>query len=156
MRQLIDADLARYAKFVKPGTDAADYHSIKTQWAAAQAAVAPLVKGSVRDTAATQALVGKVDNANFVPLQTSVTSWLSVNQALANRNARKITATYHSAKTVGIVLLIVAVLLGLAIAFFVSRSIKQRVDVVLDRIRSLQQHCITWVREGIEAFAAAI
>jgi hypothetical protein len=72
---------------------------------------------------------------------------------LANRNARQITSNYHSALTIGIVLLLVTVLLGLGTALLVSRSITRRVDVVLERIRSLQTHCTTWLCEGVEALA---
>jgi methyl-accepting chemotaxis protein len=49
------------------------------------------------------------------------------------------------------------VLLGLVavgIAFLVSRQIKQGVDVVLDRLTSLREHCTNYIREGLEAFAS--
>ncbi|MGA2925653.1 MAG: hypothetical protein ABSG43_06575 [Solirubrobacteraceae bacterium] len=47
----------------------------------------------------------------------------------------------------------VSVLLGIGIALSVSGSIKRRVDVVLSRLRSLEDHCLTHVGDGLEAFA---
>jgi methyl-accepting chemotaxis protein len=54
--------------------------------------------------------------------------------------------------TVGLLVLLAVVAIG--IAFAVSRQIKSGVDVVLDRLRSLQDHCTTYLREGLEAFAS--
>ena len=62
-------------------------------------------------------------------------------------------STYSSAKTIGIVLLAITVLLGLGIAFLVSRSIKSAVDVILERLSSLRDKCAQNLKAGIEALA---
>ncbi|MGZ6616347.1 MAG: methyl-accepting chemotaxis protein [Solirubrobacteraceae bacterium] len=73
---------------------------------------------------------------------------------LVRREADSASASSQSsAQTLMLVIALVALFAAAAIAFLVSRSIKRGVDVVLDRLRSLQEHCITYVREGLEAFA---
>jgi hypothetical protein len=51
------------------------------------------------------------------------------------------------------VLLLIAFLVGLGIAFAVSRAIKRGVDTVLDRIQSLESRDVMSVTEGLNAFA---
>ena len=89
-----------------------------------------------------------------------VATWQSATIAVAADNlvwasekVKSNASTYSSAKTIGIALLVIAVLLGLAIAFLVSRSIKSAVDVVLDRLSSLRDKCATNLKAGIEALA---
>jgi methyl-accepting chemotaxis protein len=76
-----------------------------------------------------------------------------VNETQAAAASRDIDSTYTSSRTQTIVLLVVTFLLGLGIAFLLSRSIKRGVDVVLDRLVSLRDRCVAYVQEGLEAFA---
>jgi methyl-accepting chemotaxis protein len=76
------------------------------------------------------------------------------NENEAAAASRGIDSTYTSSRTQTIVLLVVTFLLGLGIAFLLSRSIKRGVDVVLDRLVSLRDRCVTYVQEGLEAFSA--
>ena len=136
--QTIDTDLKNYARLARPGQDTVDYHQVQAQWAAAQSANSPLLSRTIQDTPATAALVSKLDTQTFTPLQTLLGSWSVVNQKTTAADTGKITSAYSSARTLGIALLVLAVVIGLGIAFLVSRSIKRGVDVVLDRLRSLR------------------
>jgi methyl-accepting chemotaxis protein len=149
----IGAQFDAYAPLASAGQDTTDYHRARAQWAAAQAATAPLLSPKVRAGAFVQALVARLDDHDFTPLQSLLGSWIALNERSGTVDAGRIASTYSSARTLGIVLLIVALLIGAGIAFVVSRSIKQRIDVVLTRITSIAEHCMTYLREGIAAFA---
>jgi len=150
----LDTDLRNYARLASPGQDTTDYHSVQAQWAMFKTANGPLLSSTVRESPATSALVLKLDTQNLTPLQTLVASWSGVNQKVAAAGSQTSASTYSSARTLGIGLLVLAIAVGLAIAFLLSSSIKRGVDVVLDRLRSLQDDCATYVREGLEAFAS--
>ncbi len=151
--QTIDTDLRNYAKLAGAGQDTVDYHQVQAQWAAAKSADSPLLSSTIQNTPATQALVSKLDTQTFTPLQTLMTSWSGVNQKTAAADTRTSASTYSSALTLGIVLLVLAVVIGVGIAFLVSRSIKRGVDVVLDRLHQLQMKGMAHLREGLEALA---
>jgi methyl-accepting chemotaxis protein len=87
----------------------------------------------------------------FDALKQTIVSWGQLNVALGAAQVTSNASTYSSAQTLGIGLLALAVLTGLAIAFMVSRSIKRAVDVVLERLSSLRDNCMSYVREGLEA-----
>jgi methyl-accepting chemotaxis protein len=89
----------------------------------------------------------------FLNLQQETVAWANDNVQWGNAQLNSNSSTYSSAKTLGIGLLVLLAVVALGIAFLVSRSIKTGVDVVLDRLRSLQDHCANYVREGLEAFA---
>jgi methyl-accepting chemotaxis protein len=117
----------------------------------------------LRDRVRSLTQAGQVSAAGTVNLQSSaafgtVVSSLGTlttfNEAEAAQASRDIASTYSSSRTETIVLLAVTLLLGLGIAVLVSRSIKRTVDVVLDRVTSIRERCMTYLREGLEAFAA--
>jgi methyl-accepting chemotaxis protein len=149
----INADMASFAKLVSPGQDTTDYHTAESQWAAFKSANAPLLSKTVVETTATRALVDTLDTQNFTPLQNLFTSWSSVDEKVANRDTATSASTYSSARTLGILLLVVAIALGLGIAALVSRAIKRGVDVVLDRMTSLRDQGAASLMAGIEALA---
>jgi methyl-accepting chemotaxis protein len=65
----------------------------------------------------------------------------------------KIANAYSSGKGIILLVLLLAVLLGGALAFVLSRSISRGVRDVLDRLTKLRDNCITGLRGGIEAVA---
>ncbi|MGO9972128.1 MAG: MCP four helix bundle domain-containing protein, partial [Solirubrobacteraceae bacterium] len=121
--QTIDTILSNYAKLAGPGQDTTDYHEVQAQWAAFTSANGPLLSRTVSQGPATQALVLKLDNQTVTPLQTLLASWSAVNQKTAAADTQTSAATYSSARTLGIALLVLALVIGSGIAFQVSRSI---------------------------------
>jgi methyl-accepting chemotaxis protein len=75
------------------------------------------------------------------------------SDAYAKATNKRIADTYSSGRTFVLVALILAVLLGVGLAFALSRSILRGVRDVLDRISSLRDVCITGLRDGIAAVA---
>ena len=89
----------------------------------------------------------------FTKLQTDLTKWRTANIVQANAQAKSNHSAYNFALALGIALLALVVLIGAGIAFGVSRSISRRIQVVLERLRSLQDHCVTYLRQGVTAMA---
>ena len=50
-------------------------------------------------------------------------------------------------------LVLISALLGFGIAFLISRSIQRSVADVLDRLKSLSDHCVAGLRDGIAAIS---
>jgi methyl-accepting chemotaxis protein len=65
-----------------------------------------------------------------------------------NRNAEA-EATFSSARTQALVLLIVALIVGFGIAFLVARGITRIVGEILQRVRSLGDNCLTDLQVGL-------
>jgi methyl-accepting chemotaxis protein len=149
----IQALLNKYASMTSGSADARLLHSVQTQWAALKSGTTRLATlgSSASDHTAEVALVHSTLPA-FSSLRKTLKSWVQTNLTLANAKVNSNASTYSSAVMIGIALLVVAILLGLAMAFVVSRTIKRGVDVILDRLRSLQDRCVTFVQEGLEAF----
>ena len=89
----------------------------------------------------------------FKALTGTLGTWARVDARLAERKLTANRSAYSTVRLIGIGLLALAIVLGVAIAVTVSRSIKRRVDVVLGRIRSLERNCMTYLRDGLEALA---
>ena len=134
--------------------DKQDWNAVKATWAAYKAKTANLrIVGAGAGSSAAAVAVIHNSQAAFDATSAAIDKWRSDNVAWANAKLKSNDSTYSSAKTLGIVLLALAVLLGLGIAFVVSRSIKSAIDVVLDRLTSLRDKCATNLKAGIEALA---
>ncbi len=126
---------------------------MKSQWDAYMAGTATLQTVGAGGVNAASLAVVRNSQAPFDALSKTIDSWRQNNLAWADQKVKSNASTYSSAQTLGIVLLAIAVLVGLAIAFLVSRSIKRNVDLVLDRLTSLRDKCATNLKAGIEALA---
>src|ERR1035438_1556757 len=89
----------------------------------------------------------------FATVQSSLFKLAAFNRAEAAQAAKDISSTYSSSRTQTIVLLVISLIIGMGLAFVVSGSIKRAVDVALDRLTSLCDRCMTYLREGMQAFA---
>jgi methyl-accepting chemotaxis protein len=117
---------------------------------------------ALRDRVRSLTLAGHVSAAGTINVQTVVAfaaarsalgKLTAFNQVQAARASRTIHFAYSSSRTQTVVLLSITLVLGAGIAWLVSRSIKQTVDVVLDRVISIRERCMTYLRDGLEAFA---
>jgi methyl-accepting chemotaxis protein len=89
----------------------------------------------------------------FTALQKTVNAMSAMSAKQAAKLDRADQSNYSSARTLGLILLALALVIGGTVAFTLSRSIKRAVDAVLSRINSLKDNCIVFVSEGLGAFA---
>jgi methyl-accepting chemotaxis protein len=78
---------------------------------------------------------------------------IALNDAGGAASSEEANATYSSAITWVIVLLLAGVLLGLFIAIYVSKYLSKGISQVSDRIQSLSEICITNLSKGSEQLA---
>ena len=91
--------------------------------------------------------------AAYEKLALTVAADVKINSDQANLMHAEIDSAYRSSRLLIIVLVAVALIVGLGLAFVVSRSIRRSVADVLDRLRSLSEHCISGLRSAIGALA---
>jgi methyl-accepting chemotaxis protein len=146
--------LHRYGSMVSNSQDAQFLRSTQSGWSAYLRDTAQVVTlgASTTDHTAALALVSKTKPA-FASLKQDADAWAKLNVNLANQKLQSNDSSYSSARTLGIGLLVVLALVAMGIAFMVSKSIKSGVDVVLDRLGSLRDHCASNLQAGIEALA---
>ncbi|HET9123718.1 MAG TPA: methyl-accepting chemotaxis protein, partial [Solirubrobacteraceae bacterium] len=147
--------LAGYASQVSDARDARYWHEAQrlfSQYRSAMTAGHYTQLAKSHDLARQQRLMDATEGI-FSSLQTEATNWSQFKNRLGRATVRSNARVFSTAQTVGIALLALALLLGVGIAFLVSRGIKRGVDVVLDRLRSLETHEIAAVTEGLNAFA---
>ncbi|MCZ2108425.1 MAG: MCP four helix bundle domain-containing protein, partial [Dehalococcoidia bacterium] len=72
-------------------------------------------------------------------------------EAAARTRAGDLTSATSSAQRMVIVVSVVAVLLGLGIAFYLARRIKSDVALVSSRMKSIEENCLVSLEQGIKA-----
>jgi methyl-accepting chemotaxis protein len=90
----------------------------------------------------------------FTALQKTIGTISALSAKQAAKVDRADDSNYSTGRTLGLILLVLAILIGCTVAFTLSRSIKRAVDAVLGRINSLKDNCIVFVWEGLGAFAS--
>ncbi|MHB1836056.1 MAG: methyl-accepting chemotaxis protein, partial [Solirubrobacteraceae bacterium] len=148
----ISSTLQASARLLTNATDRRLWRSVENLWAAYSHQTSQLEAVALGSQAAGLKLIDS-SSAAFQQLDNTATTWLNDNIQWGKQKVQANASTCSSAVTTGIVLLAVAILLGLGIALLASRSIKRAVDVVLDRLSSLRDHCATNLMAGIEAMA---
>jgi methyl-accepting chemotaxis protein len=91
--------------------------------------------------------------AAYKKLAQTVAADFRLNSAQANRIDDANDSAYRSSRIVITALILASVLLGLGLAVMVSRSIRRSITDILDRLRSLSEHCIGGLRIAIRALA---
>jgi methyl-accepting chemotaxis protein len=76
----------------------------------------------------------------------------SVEESAAQRY-KEIQDVKASSRELVMGLVIVSALLGFGIAFLISRSIQRSVADILDRLKSLSEHCVAGLRDGITSIS---
>jgi methyl-accepting chemotaxis protein len=147
--------LKNYGSMVSNATDQRILGQVRQGWTAYESATNALDTLARNPNASIAQAAAATDRTQqeFLNLQQETVTWANDNVQWGNEQLNSNNSTYSSAKTLGIGLLVLLAVVAIGIAFAVSRQIKSGVDVVLDRLRSLQDHCMNYVREGLEAFA---
>ncbi|MBJ7332512.1 MAG: MCP four helix bundle domain-containing protein [Solirubrobacteraceae bacterium] len=106
----------------------------------------------VSDPATTQRLSKDLDAA-LARLMKASSAFSTQGNEFADDAADDITAVYTQSRTIVLIALGLAVVLGLALAFLISGSIRRGVAAIRDRLSSLQQNDTASLRAGLAAIA---
>ena len=109
-------------------------------------------KTSTAHTDASEHLANKV-----APLGTSlVTEVKALNTVLQSQAEAKVAdskANYDRAVKILLTAIVVGVVLGLAVGFYIARQVKTATVAVVNRLTSLQEHCVSDLEAGIRALS---
>jgi methyl-accepting chemotaxis protein len=135
---------AAYRKLASDDRERALLGTAQTQWSSylrQTARIPALSRGGRSDDAAT-ILVGS-GRAAFNASQASLEALAAHDDRVAAASVRAADDAYGSARTLVLVLLAVALLVGGATAVLIARSIRSNVGRVIDRLGLLRDHCTT-------------
>jgi methyl-accepting chemotaxis protein len=130
------------------------WRDVDTEWSALVQQTSGLESISAH-VASAPAGIKLIDSSlpTFLTVSKNLSAWSAANLKWADAKVKSNRSSYSFAHTLGIALLVIAILLGFGVAYAVSRSIKTRIDVVLERLALLRGKCMTFLREGMEAMA---
>ena len=147
--------LKSYGSMFSNATDRRIWGQVRQGWSAYLSATNALNTMALDPNLSVGAMAAATDRTQqaFLNLQQETVTWANDNVQWGDQQLTSNNATYSSARTLGIALLVLLALVATGIAYVVSRQIEQGVDVVLDRLTSLRDKCATDLKAGIEALA---
>jgi methyl-accepting chemotaxis protein len=89
----------------------------------------------------------------YEELAATLTKWAAYNRSLADRDVASTHDAYTSAKTIMLVLALVALLIAAGVAVLITRSIKRAVAAILDRLTSLRERDTTELGAALDRMA---
>ena len=146
----VDTDFAAYSRFVSNATDRALWTQARSEWSAYLTASAALNGAGVSARQAGTVAVVKSTQSRFLALDSTANKWMALNDQFAKQTQRANASAFNSALLITIVMIVSALAIGAGIAFALSQSISKSVNVVLSRLRMLEEHCITYIQEGLQ------
>jgi methyl-accepting chemotaxis protein len=149
----VSKSLERYRGLVTDARDRALYQQTSAAWKTYLSKIDGF-------TEAAHALDGekaseRLDNGDdaFDATLEAIAKWQAYQDTLAARQLEESHATYKSSRIVTLALLLGAIVLGVGLAFAVTRQIKRVVSEVLDRLGMLRDHCSADLRAALEGLA---
>jgi methyl-accepting chemotaxis protein len=160
----VDADLVRdranaaaafraYRPLIADGTDRRSYDAVVKQWSAYRATTARLAPLSAagRDAQATALL--EDTEKSFGVLERDLDRWLEDARADGHVAAAHANAAHDRAERATLLLMLAGLLVGVAVATLITRSIRRNVRLIVDRLDSLSENDTTDLRTGLDRFA---
>jgi methyl-accepting chemotaxis protein len=153
----LERELDEVAEQVRVAEERDDVRQIRSHWAAYSKALD-----------STFALVAKGNGASFDRAErqyfaTLAPQYAALDDLISELNTDRTQAaqelhaavqdTYASGRTRTLIFLLVAILFGLGLSFWIARGVRNGVAVVLDRLETLRTHCAAELRAGIRAMA---
>ena len=89
----------------------------------------------------------------FTAVETPVLALYQQKEALAETQYAGVQSAVSSGQTIILILLLVSVIVGLALALFLARNIKGGVSSVQGTLTSMADNCATFLERGLAAFA---
>ena len=147
-------DFAAYRATVGDATDRALWQRAEAEWKAYKKATAgflPLSRAN-RTVAATAA----VNKGTVLSDEMAATldKWAAYNRTLADGDVTGTHKAYTSAKSIMLVLALVALLIAAAVAVLITLSVKRAVAAILERLTSLRERDTTELRAAMDRMAA--
>jgi methyl-accepting chemotaxis protein len=149
----IQASFAKYRPTIVNAQDRALWNETHSEWAAYESATKLLNQPTSNSSQPAVVTLADSSAKTFTTLSNAINRWVTLNKGFATDQQHKNASTYNTAFLIGVILLVLAIVIGLAIALVLSSSIKRSVDLVLDRLTSVKDHSITYIEEGLKAFA---
>ena len=119
------AAFSKYRSMISNAQDGQLLAQARTEWNTYTQATAPLLLASSNTTQPKTVALANSSDASFRALTQTTGAWSALNVSLANSENAANASTYSTARMLGIGLLALAIILGIAIAFLLSRSIKR-------------------------------
>ncbi len=137
-------------------TDAAE----QAQWAKVEAQLAAVVAerahvldllAAGNDSGATSAADAMADDVEALTVALSAEG--ATNLESAKSHHEQTASAAASAEKLVFIITLAALAIGLAVAVYISRTIKRAAGEVVDRLTSLQRHCVTNLENGIRSLS---
>jgi methyl-accepting chemotaxis protein len=128
----VAADFTAYEKLISDAADRKQFTAARDQWAAFLAAsqnAEKLAKAN-QNAEASQALLATKLTDSGSDLGDAIDAWGAGNAKAAVTHKQEATNTYHSARTLMLIIAAIALVIGFVVAFLLARSIVKRVKVM--------------------------
>jgi methyl-accepting chemotaxis protein len=147
--------LGGYAKDVSDLTDGRLWATARSDWQRYLAATSQFLYYSNKNlNTKAQAILDGPASAVLTSSLGVLGQWSAYNDKLAKQEVASSQSAYSTARNLSLIIADISILVAVAITLLLSGSIKRGVLTILDRLRSLQDHCATDLRKGIDALAA--
>src|SRR6195952_2274092 len=110
-------------------------------------------KDALKLSAAGQAAVIAKIPAAAEKLEAAAGAFTAASDKFAQTSEDRIDDAYTSGRDVVALSLLLAILAGIAISFFVASRMAKRIGIVVDRLGMLRDNCATELRDGLNRFA---
>jgi methyl-accepting chemotaxis protein len=157
----IDRDFVTYGRLVGPGEDTRRFRLARAQWAEYVSRTArSIAQGDAGRPLDALATINGANLERYNALGANLDAWIASNTKIANRSVQEAADTTSSARTMLIVLGVIAALLAVGIALLLSRQIVGGVRQVLHAAEGiaegdLDQHVDVKQRDEVGQMAAA-
>ncbi|HEY8583180.1 MAG TPA: methyl-accepting chemotaxis protein, partial [Capillimicrobium sp.] len=150
----IDEQFKLYEPLVSNAEDEKLLRGVEEKWAAYQEQSAGFEALSERNDfdGAVAELEGDAEET-WDALKADIQAWSDLNTDMAAESEKATDDTYAAARTLTIALLAIAIALGAALAFLITRGIRRNVAEVLDRLATLRERDTAELSRGLTAFA---
>jgi methyl-accepting chemotaxis protein len=136
----VQRGFAAYRPLINGAADRALWQQAQTRWTSYTRATAAGASPSATEGA-------------FTALGDTLDRWTTLNERDAQASVQHAASDYRSGRTLLLTLALLAIALGAAVAFVVTRAITRPVSALKDRMETLERHCLTDLTVALEATA---
>ena len=156
-RARAEAELAKVAARITDPEEIDDLRQIRSRWASYVSAIDRAFTQLERGTESGYASAESVYFAQLAPLYAQIDRLLGElngdRTQFAQELRGEVASTYESGRNTTLVVMLLAVVLGLALSLWMARGVRAGIATVLDRLETLRTHCVAELRGAIKAMA---